>query len=216
MKYIMDPVTQRAIKKFPHRAADIAQSFDEKQIKSKEWLVEELFKVFHDRGEQTISKIKKINILGSWYGQIISQLITSRIIVKEEFLGLEKFKELKKEDLLIKKSNLNLYEIDDETIKIGKLYNPESRFINQDVTKIDFSGGDKLIINTSCEHMKPIKIKKCMVALQSNNYFTVEDHVNCVNNVEELIDQYNFYKIYYKGELNFEKYKRFMVIGKLI
>ena len=212
----MDPVTQRAIKKFPNKAADIAQSFDEKQIKSKEWLVEELFKVFHNHGKETISNIKKISILGSWYGQIISQLITSRIIVREEFLGLEQFKDIKTENLLIKKSFLNFYEIDSEVIKIGKLYNPESKFTNQDVTKIEFSGSDKLIINTSCEHMKPINIKKCMVALQSNNYFTVEDHVNCVNNVEELIDQYDFDKIYYKGELDFEKYKRFMVIGKLI
>ena len=34
MKYSMDQITQKAIKKFPHRAVDIAQSFDIKQIKS--------------------------------------------------------------------------------------------------------------------------------------------------------------------------------------
>ena len=211
----MDLTTQRAIKKFPQRAADIAQSFDEKQIKSKKWLVEELFEVFYNHGPKTIAKIKRINILASWYGQIISELITSQPIIKQELLALQKFKELPAEDLFIKKSNLHFYEIDRKAIQISKLYNPTSNFTEKDITKMKFSGSDKLVINTSCEHMKPINIKKCMVAFQSNNYFEVEDHINCVNSVEELIEQYNFDKIYYKGELEFPKYKRFMVIGKL-
>jgi len=215
MKYKIDPITQKAIKKFPHRSTDIAQSFDEKQIKSKEWLVQELFKVFYTYRSETISKIKKINILGSWYGQVLSELLTTNLILEEKFLELDQFKNIDKKDLYIKTSNLSFYEIDAEAIEIGKLYNPDSKFCNQDVTEIEFSGSDKLIINTSCEHMKPINVKKSIIALQSNNYFEVEDHINCVNNVEELIDQYDFKEIYYKGELDFEKYKRFMVIGKL-
>ena len=211
----MDLTTQKAIKRFPHRATDIAQSFDEKQIKSKQWLVEELFEVFYNHGPKTIAKVKRINILASWYGQIISQLLTSQPIIRQEILDLEQFENLKEEDLFIKESNLHFYEIDREALQISKSYNPTSNFSQQDITKIKFSGSDKLVINTSCEHMKPINIKKCMVAFQSNNYFEVEDHINCVNSVEELIGQYNFDKIYYKGELEFPKYKRFMVIGKL-
>ena len=40
--FVMDKVTQRAIKKFPHRAVDIAQSYDWKQLQCKEWLCDNL------------------------------------------------------------------------------------------------------------------------------------------------------------------------------
>ena len=42
MQLYMDEKTQRAIKKYPHRAVDIAQSFDSKQVACKQWLYNEL------------------------------------------------------------------------------------------------------------------------------------------------------------------------------
>ena len=102
---------------------------------------------------------------------------------------------------------ISFYDIDYEALKIAQLYTPDAKFCNEDATKLKFSGNDKLIINTSCEHMSPVDIKKSIVAFQSNDYFSVDDHVNCVNNVEELINQYDFKEIYYKGELDFNRYQ---------
>jgi len=191
-QFHVDSVTQKVIKKFPEKAADIVQSFDFKQLRSKEWLALELDNCFTDNFHKIASTVESVKVLGSWYGQVLYQSISK-----------------------IPLSKYNFYDIDNTTCEIGKMYLPTAKFNNEDVSTLQFSGSTKLIINTSCEHMPPVDIKKSFVALQSNNYFDVEDHINCVNNVEELIDQYDFKEIYYKGELNFEKYKRFMVIGKL-
>jgi len=209
MKYSMDQITQKAIKKFPHRAVDIAQSFDIKQIKSKEWLIQEFKSAFESNIDKFL-EIRKVLILGSWYGQVLTSLLKEKIKLSIS-LNLQN----EKIPLNISDSMINFYDIDYETLKIAQLYTPDAKFCNEDVTKLKFSGSNKLIINTSCEHMAPINIKKSIVAFQSNDYFSVDDHVNCVNNVEELINQYDFKEIYYKGELDFDRYKRFMVIGKL-
>ena len=79
-----------------------------------------------------------------------------------------------------------------------------------------------LVINTSSEHMPDLKkiIKDkdyphdCLFALQSNNMFYIEDHINCVNNEDELVKKSGLSKIMYKGSLDMPNgYKRFMVIG---
>jgi hypothetical protein len=75
------------------------------------------------------------------------------------------------------------------------------------------------IINTSCEHIEnfsewysKIPTGK-LVILQSNNYFEVEEHVNCVNSIEEFKTQSPMQNILYSGELELDKYTRFMLIG---
>ena len=75
------------------------------------------------------------------------------------------------------------------------------------------------IINTSCEHIdnfvewyEKIPTGK-LVVLQNNNFFEVNEHVNCVNDLEEFADQAPLSKILYEGELELPKYKRFMRIG---
>ena len=75
------------------------------------------------------------------------------------------------------------------------------------------------IINTSCEHIANFtawydKIPDGkLVVLQSNNFFEVEEHVNCVNSIEEFAVKAPMQNILYSGELEFPKYKRFMLIG---
>jgi len=76
-----------------------------------------------------------------------------------------------------------------------------------------------IIINTSCEHLNCRKwLKKIpsgtTVVLQSNNYFEAEDHINCVNNVEEFVEMVNLSEVYYKGTYDLDIYNRFMIIGK--
>lgn len=75
------------------------------------------------------------------------------------------------------------------------------------------------IINTSCEHItdfakwySKIPIGHLMV-LQSNNFFEVPEHVNCVNNVDEFKIIAPMTRVLYSGELELPKYKRVMLIG---
>jgi len=75
------------------------------------------------------------------------------------------------------------------------------------------------IINTSCEHIENFaewydKIPNGkLVVLQSNNYYEVEEHVNCVRSIEEFGNMARMTGPLYAGELELPKYKRFMLIG---
>lgn len=75
-----------------------------------------------------------------------------------------------------------------------------------------------LIINTSCEHMDETWFQNLpddqLVCLQTNDYFSNEQHINCVNNIEEAIEKYPMREVYFSGELDTQLYKRFMIIGK--
>ena len=55
--------------------------------------------------------------------------------------------------------------------------------------------------------------KDTLVILQSNNYFEVEDHINCHNSVEEFKKTLKLEKILYKGTLKLENCDRYMVVG---
>ena len=184
--FVIDPVTIRVIKKFPHRAKDIAQSFDAKQIASKEWLLQELKKI-------DIPNLNYITIAGGWFGNILVPRL-----------------KLQYPEIAIR-----IHEIDEEAIKIGQTF-----FKNQDNVKFYYQNSDDylyktLTINCSCEHMRPINIRpESYVALQSNNYFSVKDHINCVNSVEELASQHQLKNVMFWGEMDFGIYKRFMVIGR--
>jgi hypothetical protein len=75
------------------------------------------------------------------------------------------------------------------------------------------------IINTSCEHIEnfaewynKIPIGK-LIVLQGNNYFEIEEHVNCSTSLEEFSLKSPMSTVLYQGELVLPKYTRFMKIG---
>lgn len=192
LKHYIDHQTAKAIKKFPHRAKDIVQSFDPKQILCKKWLIDELKNV-----ADQVKRPRKIYIAGSWYGNVLVPLL------QEVFPGIE----------------INLHDIDEEVVKISQsiYFENYSNIIPsvKDCSNFFYDKKRTLVINTSCEHMPPLQIKPDVyVILQSNNYHEIEEHVNCVDSPEELAEQYNVTEIFYSGELQFEKYTRYMVIGK--
>ena len=75
------------------------------------------------------------------------------------------------------------------------------------------------IINTSCEHIPNFaewyaKIPDGkLVVLQSNNYFEIEDHVNCVAGPLQFSEQAPMSECLYQGAIELSKYTRFMRIG---
>jgi hypothetical protein len=199
MKFYIDDITKKVLKKFPHRVEDIVNSFDHNKIHAKNELVSRI-KNLQSRGNLR-NPIPRISIVGGWYGNILISL-------------LDEYK--------INYEKIDFYEIDEEAIKIAKnhfLFDIDNiNFKLQDATKIEFSGNRHLIINTSAEHMNSLNIKSGILAVQSNDYTSVDDHTNCVNNVQELIDQYKFKlnKIWYKLTTEYDnKYNRFTVIGRI-
>jgi hypothetical protein len=55
----------------------------------------------------------------------------------------------------------------------------------------------------------------CVYVLQSTNETKYDDHINCVNSVDELIKQADIKEIYFSGKKVLDNgMTRFMVIGK--
>ena len=81
----------------------------------------------------------------------------------------------------------------------------------------DFISPD-LIINTSCEHMTDewfynIPDGKTII-LQTNDYFSNEQHINCVKDLDAAVEKYKFSELLYKGTRDTGLYNRFMLVGR--
>ena len=75
------------------------------------------------------------------------------------------------------------------------------------------------IINTSCEHIDNFRLwydylpAGSLLILQTNNYFDIEDHINCSKSLVDFGNSTPMSKVLFEGELPLEKYNRYMRIG---
>lgn len=199
----IDPAVHVSIREAAKLGIDFYHFFDSfspSQVESKTWLVDTL----------SIIPIKepRIQLFGGWNGILITRLLIQNL------------------DNIKKITNIDL---DEKSIKVFMKY----RWETQDRKRLDGLVADvrtphrsdigaDIVINTSSEHMPNLKeiIKdkeykpECLFALQSNNMFHVEDHINCVNSEQELIEKSGISKVVYRGSLDMPNgYKRFMVFG---
>jgi hypothetical protein len=181
-----------------YRIKDLVHSVDSNHWKSKQWLVDEFYKLYnHDKGSFYIG--------GGWYG-LLSHLI--RDAWPNESL------------------NITSGDIDPRCEEFGwKLFHSSDiNFVTEDMSSRDLYKYSA-IISTSCEHIEPqilekfikSKHKNAWIVLQSNDYYELDSHINCFPNegaftkwVKPFLDE----KVYYSGTLNLGDFNRFMVIGK--
>ena len=79
-----------------------------------------------------------------------------------------------------------------------------------------------LVINCACEHMFPMwKFREIneeqdpVYVLQSSDDDTHDDHINCVQSTDELIEQARIVDVFYSGSIKLHNgTTRFMVIGQ--
>lgn len=175
----------------PERVGDFAKSFSENQVYAKTWLIERMFMTGNYEN-------KNVCILGGWYGTVLVPLLTNKI----------------------KTRNIRLIDLDKRTCEIAKHIFPHIKVecldINFDLEKLS----SDVIINTSCEHMLPMNEFDLngLCVFQSNNFREEMAHINCVDSLEEFIEQTGIQDIHYSGKIPFHKYddhhERYMVIGK--
>ena len=181
---------------------DLLDSYSPNQFKSKQKL-EDMIHNYVDINSET-----EIVIFGGWYGSILIPM----------------FKEVKK---------ITLIDIDKEVINIAsnRLFTHYKNvdFRIQDVfefNKLNQYRSADLFINTSCEHMAPMKewplwewvLRKNnpYFAFTSNNMFDIEGHINCVNNIEEFKKQLpDTSKVLSQNEVKDERGSRYLLVGKI-
>ena len=176
--------------------ADLVDSYSPNQFKSKERLI--------DLIKNLNMEFQDIVILGCWYGSI---LIPS----------------------LKQSKRITAIDIDPTTISIAKnrLFSHYKNvdWITSDVFDNNRYGRIKntnLIINTACEHMKPMKElkplreSKSYFAFQSNDMVDIEGHINCVKTIEDFKKQLpDNAKVLIEDEIKDDRGIRFTLIGQL-
>ena len=174
---------------------DLLDSFSPNQFKSKEMLI----KMVNDLS--MVDSNSEIVILGGWYGSIL----------------IPAFKHVKR---------ITLIDLNDQVIGLAKrrLFNHYDNvdFITSDVWNENRLGriqNANLIINTSCEHMRPMKELKldtnAYFAFQSNNMRSIKDHINCVGGIDEFQKQLpDNARVLDKGIIEDERGLRFTLVGK--
>ena len=181
-------------------------SMNESQLVSKMWLVEELSNL----------NVKPVNIslLAGWFAQYIVPLLYDNFESIEWIENFEMDRDIKN---LAYKFNTRYKKEDKYKVSIRNVM--FSNLISLSSPTFD------TVINCSCEHMYPMsKFKElkntgvnddALYILQSSNDTQYDDHINCVNDADELADQANLAEILYAGEkLLPNGMTRFMVIGR--
>lgn len=194
------------------RMKDVMDSVSAGQFSSKLWLADEL--------RQYITKEHSgIQIVGGWYG------LMGHILADNGFVN-----EIKNYDLdpICEEYGYRLVQYNNIHFVTGDgldVYNKDDRGVNDFLTPL---GGEttntssKITICTACEHIDrnilydALKKKhpNQIVALQSNNYFEIDSHINCHDSVEHFVSTLPLKEILYSGTRSWRnEYDRFMVIG---
>ena len=204
------------IKDMPKIKDDILDSVSSNQVASKYALLNAVDNL------NFLDKDSTVVIWGSWYGSILIPALTNKV---KKIVSID----LDETPLQIAKNRLfanykNIQYVCDDIFKTYR-----DAYLNTN-----------LIINTSCEHMPPMKDWKwfgagalsndqdtsifrtpklpdeCYFAFQSNNMFGIEGHVNCVNSLQEFKDQMpERAEILFEEEVADTRGTRYMLVGKL-
>jgi hypothetical protein len=203
------------IKEDPSLEKTLLDSFSHNQIAAKTALLNAVDDL------KILDKDSTVVMWAGWYGSILIPKLANKV-----------------------KKIVNI-DLDNQTTKVSKkLFNNYENvdYICDDIFKTyrDAYLNTNLIINTSCEHMPPMKDWKwfgagalsndqdtsifrtpklpdnCYVAFQSNNMFDIEGHVNCVNSLQEFKDQMpERAEILFEEEVEDTRGTRYMLVGKL-
>jgi hypothetical protein len=169
-------------------------AFWQGQLKSKEWLIENLRKEVTD----SVS----IEIHGGWVGVLASMIFQSDIPV----------------------TKICSIDIDSTcepiAINMNKLEEIAGKFRATTIDMCNLISFVNIVINTSCEHITQDQYEQWLrnrnddqlLVLQSNNY-QIDEHVRIANSLEEFKEQSHI-NVLWAGELSLPLYTRWMIIGK--
>lgn len=187
------------------RQKDVLDSFSPNQFKTKLKLVE------HINSLGVLNKESEIVIFGSWYGSILIPAFYNEV---------KKITCIDMDSDVIYRAKYELFKDFDIDFITGDVFD---KFRDQYKTAT-------LFVNTSCEHMKPMKewgpepqyknpwpkrISGSYFAYTSNNMYDIEGHINCVSSIEEFKYQLpDNAKVLIEDKVRDERGTRFILVGK--
>jgi hypothetical protein len=204
--------------------AIIQDAMSRSQMKSKIWLIDELTKI-----KDTLPSgcFYNILVLAGWFGQLRSIYDKKLTYRKMRFLDIDR-EACQTSDYIFNLSDLENYKVKAVCADVNRL-NLHKNGYEWDVenfkenTRYTEKYLPDLIINTSAEHMTEewfhqIRFKQLesapIIAIQSNNMFDGEGHINCVYSADHMKKKFPMKEVLYEGELQLKGYKRVMIIGR--
>lgn len=184
-------------RRFPDPA--LGYALNHNQITSKKWLVDSLF-------DATGGDVGRVCVLGGWYGVLAAMLLHDRRFTVASVVSVD--------------LDPACQAVADS---LNRTHAADGRFqsMTADMLEMDYrDAGYDLVINTSCEHLAAIgdwfrRIPAGMLlTLQSNDYYGIEGHVNCVDDLDAFKRQVPLAEPLFEGALELSAYTRFMVIGR--
>jgi len=174
------------------------ESFWDGQIKSKLWLIEALEKHKSIRNAEFV-------IHGGWNGVLACMMFNSELGCK----------------------HITSIDIDPKCKEIAstmnKRYEMQGKFesVTADMCEYEYTREPYFVINTSCEHITQEQYNTWLdkvpdgaqIILQSNNYFELDEHVNCSKDLKEF-EWKSKLNVSEKAELELPKYTRYMLVGR--
>jgi hypothetical protein len=202
-----------AIQNYPK--LQIADAVSRQQILSKKWAIEEMHKALG-------GDLGMVFIVGGWYGTLAAMMFES-----ERFPGLQiRSFDIDPDcaaiaDTMNRDKVVQNWTFKAATANMCELNYVQAKYIvkRSDGSEQELLDSPDLIINSSCEHIANFdswisRIPNGMpLVLQSNDFWTAPDHVNCVPSLEEFKKQCQLKKILFEGSLDLQDYTRFMLIG---
>jgi len=187
------------------RQKDVLDSFSPNQFLSKMNLIK------HIKSLNILNKDSEIVVFGSWYGSILIPAFYNEV---------KKITCVDMDSDVIYRAKYELFKDFDVDFITDDVFN---KFREQYKTA-------NLFINTSCEHMKPMKewgpapeyknpwskrISGSYFAYTSNNMYDIEGHINCVSSIEEFKYQLpDNAKVLIEDKVRDERGTRFILVGK--
>lgn len=181
---------------------DLGGALNRNQIASKLWLAEVL-------SSATPGRFGTVTVLGGWFGVLGAILLADRRLAIRQVVSVDR---------------------DARCEAIARSLNAShgGRFhaVTADMHALDYAapgtGSDEpdLLVNTSCEHLPDFAgwfarvPAGQLVVLQSNDYYAVDEHVNCVPDLDAFRAQAPLAQVLFAGARPHKKYTRFMLLGR--
>ena len=190
------------VARFPE--PDLGVALNRNQVSSKLWLAECLRRT---AGESFAT----VTVLGGWFGVLGAILLSDRRLTIGRVISVD---------------------LDPRCAAVAESLNASEvragRFVARtaDMRTLDYSpaagtaSAPDLLINTSCEHVVGFEQWFARVpagqllVLQSNDYYAIADHVNCVPDLDAFRGQAPLREELFAGVQPHKRYQRFMLIGR--
>ena len=190
-----------------HDEPGIGRALNKNQMASKMWLADALLPVVGPNPG-------RILILGGWLGVLGAVLLHDPRFMIDHVVSID---------------------IDPRCAAVAEAMNAthvrQGRFAAQTADMLEMNYGGisaaaagpdtfDLVINTSCEHLAEFDRwwqrlpDGQLLVLQSNDYYAVAEHVNCVPDLDAFRSQAPLREVLFAGERKMRRYVRFMLIGR--